>query len=68
MVEPDSKFCSTRNALSEMLQTASRKLERTLRLTPAAQTRDAQSALEQAKTAVADLTARLANHRDLHGC
>jgi len=51
-----------------MLETASRKLERALRLTPAAQGGNPPNGLAQARTTVADLTARLANHRALHGC
>ena len=56
----EERICSTRTALSEMLDTARRRLERALRLTP--------ETVDQAKLTVADLTARLANHRARHGC
>jgi hypothetical protein len=66
VTEEQTRICSTRTALTEMLDTASRKLERALRATPAAGSPP--NGLEQARTTVADLTARLANHRRLHAC
>jgi hypothetical protein len=68
MTEERNRICSTRTALSEMLEAASRKLERRLRVKPAAEAGNAPNGLEEARTAVADLTARLAKHCTLHGC
>jgi hypothetical protein len=67
-VTEQNRICSTRTALSEMIETASRKLERRLQVEPAAEGGNAQNGVEQARTAVADLTARLAKHCRLHGC
>jgi hypothetical protein len=68
VTEEKTRICSTRTALSDMLATASGKLERALRFTATAHLGNTQSGLEQARKTVADLTARLANHRNLHGC
>ena len=68
MIEENVRICSTRNALSEMLATATRRLERSLNAVPKAPTGNEPSALDQAKAEVAQLTARLANHRTSHGC
>jgi len=68
MTEEATRMCSTRTALSDMLETASGKLERALRVGATAHLGNTQSGLEQARKTVAELTARLANHRSLHGC
>jgi hypothetical protein len=68
MNEATARICSTRLALSEMLETASRKLERTVHPPSSAGSGNAQPGLNHAKTAVAELTQRLANHRRTHGC
>ena len=68
MTEETTRICSTRTALSDMLETASGKLERALRVAATAHLGNTQSGLEQARKTVADLTARLANHCSLHGC
>jgi hypothetical protein len=68
MNEAIARMCSTRLALSEMLVTASRKLERPVRPSPRAGRGNVQGGLDHAKAAVADLTQRLANHRQSHGC
>jgi hypothetical protein len=68
MNEATARMCTTRLALSEMLVTASRKLERAVDLSPSAVSGNAQGGLDDAKSAVADLTRRLANHRRSHGC
>jgi hypothetical protein len=66
--EETTRICSTRTALSEMLEAASRKLERALRRAPAAESGNPQSGLDQVRASIADLAARLANHRSVHGC
>ena len=68
MNEATARMCTTRLALSEMLVTASRKLERVVHPPPGAVSGNAQGGLDNAKSAVADLTQRLANHRRSHGC
>jgi hypothetical protein len=68
MNEATARMCSTRIALSEMLEAASRKLARTLHPPPGAGRGNAQGGLDHAKAAVAELTQRLANHRQTHGC
>jgi hypothetical protein len=68
MNEAIARMCSTRLALSEMLVTASRKLERAVHPPPGAVSGNAQGGLDHAKAAVAELTERLANHRQSHGC
>ena len=68
MTEEEIRMCSTRSALSEMLEAASRRLERTLRGAPTGGHGKPPISLEEARNAVADLTARLATHRSAHGC
>jgi hypothetical protein len=68
MNEATARMCSTRLALSEMLKAASQKLERTGHPPRGAVSRNAQPGLDHAKAAVAELTQRLANHRQSHGC
>jgi hypothetical protein len=68
MNEAIARMCSTRLALSEMLVTASRKLERAVHPPPGAVSGNAQGELDHAKAAVAELTQRVANHRRSHGC
>lgn len=68
VTEQNIRICSTKSALSEMLETASRKLERTLRITKTAPGGETASGLDQARSTVADLEARLATHRSIDGC
>ena len=62
-----TQACSTRDALTDMLETASRRLSKVLRLA-AGQRAGGEEGVERAKEAVASLTTRLAAHRDLHNC
>ena len=67
---PEEKMgtCSTRNALADMLETASRRLSKALRIAGEAPARTGEDVVERAHAAVASLTRRLANHRDIHHC
>ena len=67
---PDEKTqtCSTRDALADMLETASRRLNKVLSLAARERAGAGEGVVERAKTAVASLTTRLAAHRDLHHC
>jgi len=68
MTEQPTRICSTRSTLSEMLEAASRQVDRLLQGAPSGHRGLAQVTLEQAQNAVEDLTARLAAHRRVHGC
>ncbi len=63
-----TQVCSTRDALADMLETASRRLNKVLRLAADKPANAAEETVAQAKTAVASLTTRLAAHRELHHC
>jgi hypothetical protein len=67
MAEENTQSCSTRDALADMLETASRRLSKVLSHAPGKRP-DAEDGVERAREAVASLTARLAAHRDLHHC
>jgi hypothetical protein len=68
MPEEKTRTCSTRNALEDMLETASRQLSKTLRSAGEGRAITGQEAVERARAAVASLTTRLAAHRDIHHC
>ena len=68
MPEEKALACSTRNALADMLETASRQLSKTLRIAGEGRAITGEEAVERAKTTVAPLTRRLAAHRDIHHC
>jgi len=63
----NTQTCSTRDALADMLETASRRLTKVLGLA-AGQSATGEEGVERAKEAVASLKTRLAAHRDLHHC
>lgn len=58
----ETRICSTRTALADMLETASRRLERVNRL---GLDGDTKSALEET---IKQLKVRIATHRGTHGC
>lgn len=58
MNEEKPRPCSTKSALAEMLETASRRLTRA----------QSSEAVEKAKAAVESLTQRIAVHRQAHQC
>ncbi len=68
MPEEKTRICSTRNALEEMLETASRQLGKALRCAGERHAMTGEEAVERARVAVASMTARLAAHRDIHHC
>jgi hypothetical protein len=63
-----TQTCSTRDALTDMLETASRRLNKVLHRATQEPPNTAEDVVGRAKEAVASLTARLAAHRDLHHC
>ena len=67
MSKENAQTCSTRDALADMLETASRRLNKVLGL-GAGQRAGGEEGVERAEEAVASLTTRLAAHRDLHHC
>jgi len=67
MTEQPTRISSTRSTLAEMLEAASRQIDRLLLGAPSGRGLP-QVTLEQAQNAVKDLTARLAAHRRVHGC
>ena len=67
MSEEKTQTCSTRDALADMLETASRRLRKVLGQA-AGKRADGEEGVERAKEAVASLTMRLTAHRDLHHC
>jgi hypothetical protein len=68
MLEEKTRTCSTRNALTDMLETASRRLSRALRVDGEGVDMTRGEAVVRAKAAVSSLTLRLAAHRDIHHC
>jgi hypothetical protein len=68
MPEEKAQTCSTRDALADMLEAASRQLSKVLRLAAAEPANAAEEVVARAKAAVASLTTRLAAHRNLHHC
>jgi hypothetical protein len=60
--------CSTRDALTDMLETASRRLNKALRIAAGGSANGADDMVAQAKAAVDSLTTRIAAHRDVHHC
>ena len=68
MPEEKARACSTRNALADMLETASRQLSKALRIAGEGRAITGEDAVERARAAVASLTRRLAAHRDTHHC
>jgi hypothetical protein len=68
MPEEETRTCSTRNALEDMLEAASRQLSKTLRSAGEGRAMTGEEAVERARVAVASMTARLAAHRDIHHC
>jgi hypothetical protein len=68
MPEENAQTCSTRDALADMLEAASRQLSKVLRLAAAEPANAAEEVVARAKAAVASLTTRLAAHRNLHHC
>jgi cysteine sulfinate desulfinase/cysteine desulfurase-like protein len=68
MPENEATTCSTRDALQDMQETASRRLAKALSLARQAHGNAAEEAVERAKEAVASLANRLAAHRNLHHC
>ena len=70
MPEEKTETCSTRTALADMLETASRRLTKALRIAGGEETamKAGGPAVEVARTAVASLTGRLAAHRDNRHC
>jgi uncharacterized protein YecT (DUF1311 family) len=68
MPEGKPQTCSTRDALGDMLESASRRLNKALRLAGEEHANAPKDAVALAKAAVASLTTRLAAHRNLHHC
>ena len=68
MPEEKKQTCSTRDALADMLETASRRLNKVLSLAAGERASAGEGVVERAKAAVASLTTRLAAHRNLHHC
>lgn len=68
MPEGKTQPCSTRDALADMLETASRRLNKVLHLDGSRRANTGEEVVDRAKAAVASLTTRLAAHRDLHHC
>jgi hypothetical protein len=68
MPEEKTQTCSTRDALADMLETASRRLSQVLRLAAEEPANAAEDVVARAKAAVASLTTRLAAHCNLHHC
>jgi hypothetical protein len=68
MLEEKTQTCSTRDALADMIETASRRLDKALRLAAEQHASAGTEVVEHAKAAVASLTTRLAAHRELHHC
>jgi uncharacterized circularly permuted ATP-grasp superfamily protein len=68
MPEEKTRTCSTRNALEDMLEAASRQLSKALRGAGEGRAMTGEEAVERARVAVASMTARLAAHRDIHHC
>ena len=68
MPEERRRTCSTRSALSDMLETASRQLSKALRVDAEGLDMNEGEAVERARAAVSSLTSRLAAHRDTHHC
>jgi hypothetical protein len=68
MPEEEARTCSTRTALEDMLETASRRLSKALRIAGERRTIKGEEAVERARADVATMTARLAAHRDIHHC
>jgi hypothetical protein len=62
VTKEETRICSTKTALTDMLETASRRLERVNRTGLAS---DTKGALEET---IAQLKARIATHRGTHGC
>jgi hypothetical protein len=68
MPEEKAQTCSTRDALADMLEAASRQLSKVLRLAAKEPANAAEEVVARARAAVASLTTRLAAHRNLHHC
>jgi hypothetical protein len=68
MPENKTQTCSTRDALADMIETASRRLDKVLRLAAAEHASTGTEVVEHAKSALGSLTTRLAAHRELHHC
>lgn len=68
MPENKTQTCSTRDALADMIDTATRRLDKALRLAAAEHAGTREEMVERAKAALGSLTTRLAAHRELHHC
>jgi hypothetical protein len=68
MPEEKARACSTRNALADMLEAASRQLSKALRSAGEGRAMTGEEAVGRARVAVASMTARLAAHRNIHHC
>ena len=68
MPEEKAQTCSTRDALADMLEAASCRLSKVLRLAAEEPAKAPEVVVARAKAAVASLTTRLAAHRNLHHC
>ena len=60
--------CSTRMALEDMLETASRRLIKAIRVTGSGGALAREQSIEKAEAGVAGLTQRLMHHRGVHHC
>jgi hypothetical protein len=68
MPEEKTRTCSTRAALADMLESASRRLNRALSPTGGRPGISGEDAMQRAKAAVDSLKKRLAAHCEAHHC